>query len=60
MCLLVPMRTVPRSTTLLWRREVTMEQAFWVVIVYAYVFGVLGFVGFAIVRMFGGFHHHQH
>ena len=33
-----------------------MEETFWAIIVYAFVAGVLGVVGFATVRMFGGFH----
>ena len=37
-----------------------MEEAFWVVMVYAYVIGVLCVVGFGLARMFGGFHRHQH
>ena len=33
-----------------------MEETFWAIVVYAFVAGVLGTVGFATVRMFGGFH----
>ena len=35
-----------------------MEETFWAIVVYAFVAGVLGVVGFATVRMFGGFHRH--
>jgi hypothetical protein len=37
-----------------------MEEAFWAVVVYAYVVGVLAVVGFGVARMFGGFHRPQH
>jgi hypothetical protein len=37
-----------------------MEEAFWAIVVYAYVVGVLLVIGFGAARMFGGFHGHQH
>lgn len=37
-----------------------MESTFWAIVVYAYVAGVLAVVGYAVVRMFGGFHRHGH
>jgi hypothetical protein len=37
-----------------------METAFWTIVVYAFVVGVLAVVGFGIIRMFGGFHRHVH
>lgn len=36
------------------------EAAFWAIVVYVYVIAVLVVVGFAAVRMFGGFHRHVH
>ena len=33
---------------------------FWAILVYVYVIAVLAVVGFAVVRMFGGFHRHVH
>lgn len=37
-----------------------MEAAFWAIVVYAFVVGVLAVLGFGIVRMFGGFHRQGH
>ena len=34
--------------------------AFWAIVVYVYVVAVLVVVGFALGRMFGGFHRHVH
>lgn len=58
--MLVPMRTGLGCGTLPRRKEVTMEEVFWAIVVYTYVVGVLAVVGVGIVRMFGGFHRHQH
>ena len=35
-------------------------EAFWAIVVFAYVIGVRAVAGFAVVRMFGGFHRHVH
>jgi hypothetical protein len=37
-----------------------MEEVFWTIVVYAFVFGVLGTVVYSTYRMFGGGHRHQH
>jgi hypothetical protein len=37
-----------------------MESAFWEFVVYLWVIAVLAVVGFSVVRMFGGFHGHEH
>lgn len=54
------MRTGILRRTLRVRKEVTMEEAFWTVVVYAYVVGVLAVVAVGTARMFGGFHRPGH